>query len=143
MPPAYDPADVHEHRFRRHPELQSHRARYIWAERDGRRQRGTAEDLWSVETWRVKIARTPAYQIGAFPYRRSGFYVSPSFGHERRAYEVRSPSFSESSFVHVEGIPAVRMVRRDDWGWELHNPVWVATSIRHRAPSVQTVWGEE
>ena len=38
------------------------------------------------------------------------------------------------TYVTVEGIPDVRMVRRDDWGWELRNAMWTARSVRHQQP---------
>ena len=138
---AYDPAMLHAHRFKHAPELSTHRARYMWAELDGARRCGTAGDLWSVEVWELQYGGGRPYHIGSFPYRREGDYVSPTFANVPRPFRVRvrkDAVFSEAAYVNVEGIPPVRMVRRSDWGWDLRNPLWVASSVKH---SVQRTGG--
>ena len=78
-----------------------------------------------------------------FPYRLDpatgeGAYLSSSFGWQPRGYKLRTTRSltltHDVTYVTVEGIPDVRMVRRDDWGWELRNAMWTARSVRHQQP---------
>lgn len=121
---AYDPVSVYPEQL----EGLGFRERYIWAERDGKRQLGTGEDLSRVYEWSVKFSRSRAYVIGPFPYRLDGSYISPSFEVPLR-YSVKAQP--HGNIVIVDGIPDVRMVRRKDWGWELRNMLWVASSMAH------------
>jgi len=128
---AYDPSQLHARRFRK----MCYRERFQWAEEDGSRRRGTAADLWGVEVWEVtmiQLLRAEPYQIRAFPYRRNGQYWA--HGNPPRRYTVHHVGMLESSLVYVDGLPAVRLTRREDWGWELRNPLWVARSIVHNTP---------
>ena len=72
-----------------------------------------------------------ADRIDRFPYRRVGedlIYCSPTFGGELRPYGLRHSR--GATYVQVEGIPDVRMVRRDDWGWQLKNAMQHAENDR-------------
>jgi hypothetical protein len=73
---AYDPSQLHAALFEENSSLQTHRERFAWAEIEGRRREGTIQDLWTVQSWEVKILNTPAYMLSPFPYRPSGEYVS-------------------------------------------------------------------
>ena len=124
-------------------ELSNCREWYAWAETDGRRRVGAIEDLLRVEAWDVKFFRRPPYRIERFPYRLDpatgeGAYLSSSFGWQPRGYKLRTTRSltltHDVTYVTVEGIPDVRMVRRDDWGWELRNAMWTARSVRHQQP---------
>lgn len=122
---ALDPRTVYPRTMAR---MRTHRAAYFWAERDGRRRMATKADLCNVVEWEVKFVNVPPYRIGPFPYRLNGMYVSPSFDNFARPYMVHQRG--GQTVVSVEGIPDVRMVRRDDWGWELRNMMWVAQAVQ-------------
>ena len=112
----------------------SHRERYIWAERDGERTVATVVDVCLVQDWSIKLgSRSAAYTIGPFPYRLDGSYVSSSFGGEPRPYEFLAGDAKRhvASLVIVDGLPPARVVRRQDWGWELRNSLLVACSLKH------------
>ena len=92
----------------------------------------------SPQAWDVKFIRRAPYRIDNFPYRcvhtprgRQFVYRSPTFGHELRSYQLAQARLA--TYVQVDGIPEVKMVRRADWGWELRNALWVASSVRHCA----------
>lgn len=137
------------------------REQYRWAEVDGRRRLGTVSDLVLVESWEVKFFGRPpcnepcsglarrltahfptlpfADRITNFPYRRleteEGHilsYRSSTFGNQQRPFQLRETP--QATFVQVDGIPEVKMVRRGDWGWQLTNRIWTASSMRHCAP---------
>ena len=59
-------------------------------------------------------------------------YISPSFaygGEQPRKYSVqRRPG--KDTIVHVEGMDRWRMVRTDDWTWELRSAMWTARAVR-------------
>ncbi|EOD41760.1 hypothetical protein EMIHUDRAFT_431796 [Emiliania huxleyi CCMP1516] len=115
------------------------REQYRWAEVDGRRRLGTVSDLVLVESWEVKFFGRPPYRITNFPYRRLETeerhilsYRSSTFGNQQRPFQLRETP--QATFVQVDGIPEVKMVRRGDWGWQLTNRIWTASSMRHCAP---------
>ena len=98
----------------------SYKMRYRWAEADGKRRRGTVEDLLRIEAWDVKFIRRAPYRIDNYPYRcihsargRHLVYRSPTFGHELRSYGLSQARLA--TYVQVDGIPEVKMVRRPDW----------------------------
>ena len=132
---AYNPAELYARTFDRSPGLCSHQSKFRWTETDGVRRRGTEQDLCLVEAWEVtliKRLRDTPYRIAAFPYRSDGLYRA--HGNSPKPYTVQHVSVLESAFVKVQGLPTVRLVRREDWGWELRNPLWVARSLSHRHP---------
>jgi len=139
---AYNPL----HLFPKQLEGLSHRERYIWAERDGERTVATVVDVCFVLEWEIKLAGRLPYNIGPFPYRLDGSYVSGSFGGEPRPYEFLAGDEGDggqhtvrhtASLVIVDGLPPARIVRRQDWGWELRNTLLVAHSLKHDLQSEQ------
>jgi len=135
---AYDPLLLHPSQL----EGLSHRERYIWAERDGARTLGTGVDLCNVFAWSISTGG-PDYTIEPFPYRLNGTYVSRLAGPRRATpglagtyvsrYKLVRAVGSTSRLVVIDGLPAARLVRREDWGWELRNHLLVARSVTHRA----------
>ena len=120
------------------------RARFAWAERDGRRTCATARDLHCVRAWYVHLRKfsnvgSRNYTIADHPYRADMTYVSPTFGGEAVPWVLRTddpdapPGVATIQVLHG-GLPPMLVVRRADWGWDLQNPHLELQSIEHGAP---------
>ena len=123
-------------------ELSNCREWYAWAETDGRRASAQSR-ICSASKRGTSNSSGGRRTASRFPYRLDpatgeGAYLSSSFGWQPRGYKLRTTRSltltHDVTYVTVEGIPDVRMVRRDDWGWELRNAMWTARSVRHQQP---------